>query len=206
MDMDADVLEVIEQDRAVVVVRAGSVADPVALTKLCVEAGIRCIEFTFSIANAPEVIRAATKAGAGALVGAGTVMRTAQARAAIEAGARFLVSPVCKPELLGSVPTFLGGFSPTEIVAAAEAGAAAVKLFPAGIGGPSYLRELRGPFPELSLLPSGGVDVSNARAYLDAGATAVYAGSSVAPASAVASGDHVEIARRLDEFAAALDR
>jgi 2-dehydro-3-deoxyphosphogluconate aldolase/(4S)-4-hydroxy-2-oxoglutarate aldolase len=206
MDMDADVLEVIEQDRAVVVVRAGSVADPVALTKLCVEAGIRCIEFTFSIANAPEVIRAATKAGAGALVGAGTVMRTAQARAAIEAGARFLVSPVCKPELLGSVPTFLGGFSPTEIVAAAEAGAAAVKLFPAGIGGPSYLRELRGPFPELSLLPSGGVDVSNARAYLDAGATAVYAGSSVAPASAVASGDHDEIARRLDEFAAALDR
>jgi 2-dehydro-3-deoxyphosphogluconate aldolase / (4S)-4-hydroxy-2-oxoglutarate aldolase len=206
MDMDADVLEVIEQDRAVVVVRAGSVADPVALTKLCVEAGIRCIEFTFSIANAPEVIRAATKAGAGALVGAGTVMRIAQARAAIEAGARFLVSPVCKPELLGSVPTFLGGFSPTEIVAAAEAGAAAVKLFPAGIGGPSYLRELRGPFPELSLLPSGGVDVSNARAYLDAGATAVYAGSSVAPASAVASGDHDEIARRLDEFAAALDR
>jgi 2-dehydro-3-deoxyphosphogluconate aldolase/(4S)-4-hydroxy-2-oxoglutarate aldolase len=79
-----------------------------------------------------------------------------------------------------------------------------VKLFPARLGGPSYLRDLRGPFPGVSFVPSGGIDESNAREFLEAGAVAVYAGSNLAPAEAVATGDHDEIARRARAFLKAL--
>jgi 2-dehydro-3-deoxyphosphogluconate aldolase/(4S)-4-hydroxy-2-oxoglutarate aldolase len=79
-----------------------------------------------------------------------------------------------------------------------------VKLFPAGVGGPRYLRDLRGPFPEADFIPSGGITEENARDFLDAGAIAVYAGSRLVPPELVASGDHDEVARRAHAFVAAL--
>jgi 2-dehydro-3-deoxyphosphogluconate aldolase/(4S)-4-hydroxy-2-oxoglutarate aldolase len=123
--------------------------------------------------------------------------------------ARFVVSPAFVPELVAAcreedVPVFLGALTPSEVHAAWAAGATAVKLFPAGVGGPRYLEQLRGPFPDIAFIPSGGIDERSAREYLDAGAVAVYAGSSLAPAALVAAGDHEEIAQRAHAFVASL--
>jgi 2-dehydro-3-deoxyphosphogluconate aldolase/(4S)-4-hydroxy-2-oxoglutarate aldolase len=202
-----DVLDAIRSDRAVAVIRGERVADPVRLAATLAAAGIRAIEFTFTIPDVLAAIEAA--AGSGALVGAGTVRDERQARDALSAGARFLVSPACVEEVAvvareAGVPVFLGALTPTEVDTALKAGTSAVKLFPAGVGGPGYLRDLRGPFPDAAFVPSGGVTVENARAFLDAGAVAVYAGSSLAPPELVATGDHEEIRRRAHAFIAAL--
>ena len=203
-----DVLDVIRSDRAVAVIRGERIADPAALAETLAGAGIRSIEFTFTIPDVLAAIGAA--AGSGAVVGAGTVRNGQQAREALAAGAQFLVSPACVIEVArvageAGVPAFLGALTPTEVDAALEAGTRAVKLFPAGLGGPRYLRDLRGPFPDVDFIPSGGVTEENAREFLDAGAIAVYAGSGLAPADLVASGDLEEIERRTHAFVAALN-
>ncbi len=188
-------------------IRAERVADPAGLAQTLARAGIRSVEFTFTIPSALDAIEAA--AATDAVVGAGTVRDAQQARDAIAAGARFVVSPACVPELVdvcraGGVPVFLGALTPTEVHEAAAAGATAVKLFPAGLGGPRYLTDLRGPFPDVDFLPSGGIDDRNAREFLEAGALAVYAGSGLAPPELVAAGDHEEIDRRAHAFVASL--
>ena len=202
-----DVLDAIRSDRAVAVIRGERVADPVRLAATLAGAGIRAIEFTFTIPDVLAAIEAV--AGSGALVGAGTVRDERQARDALSAGARFLVSPACVEDVAlvareAEVPVFLGALTPTEVDTALKAGTSAVKLFPAGIGGPGYLRDLRGPFPDAAFVPSGGVTVENARAFLEAGAIAVYAGSRLAPPELVATGEHEEIGRRAHAFVAAL--
>jgi 2-dehydro-3-deoxyphosphogluconate aldolase / (4S)-4-hydroxy-2-oxoglutarate aldolase len=202
-----DVLATIRSDRAVAVIRGERVADAAGLAETLADAGIRSIEFTFTIPDVLAAIEAA--AGSAAVVGAGTVRDDRQARDALSAGAQFIVSPACVPEVArvaveAGVPVFLGALTPTEIDAALKAGTSAVKLFPAGLGGPLYLRDLRGPFPHADFIPSGGVTVDNARGFLDAGAIAVYAGSSLAPPELVAAGDHDEIGRRAPAFLAAL--
>ncbi|MGH8874997.1 MAG: bifunctional 4-hydroxy-2-oxoglutarate aldolase/2-dehydro-3-deoxy-phosphogluconate aldolase [Acidimicrobiia bacterium] len=200
-----EVLDILREDRVVAVVRAPRVADPAGLAETLVTAGIRCMELTFTI---PDVLPAIEAASASkAVVGAGTVIRPEQAKAAVEAGARFIVSPVLAPSLVeaaGGLPVILGAFTPTEVLAAVEAAAAAVKIFPARVGGPAYLRDLLAPLPGTPLIPSGGIDESNARAFLEAGAVAVYAGSSLVPARAAATGDHDEIARRAAALVASL--
>jgi 2-dehydro-3-deoxyphosphogluconate aldolase/(4S)-4-hydroxy-2-oxoglutarate aldolase len=202
-----DVLDAIRSDRAVAVIRSERVSDPAGLAATLVDAGIRAIEFTFTIPAVLAAIEAATATDA--LVGAGTVRDEQQARDALSAGAHFLVSPACVHEVArvareAEVPVFLGALTPSEIDAAVKAGTSAVKLFPAGIGGPGYLRDLRGPFPDVDFIPSGGMTAENAGAFLEAGAVAVYAGSSLAPPELVAAGDHEEIGRRAQAFAATL--
>jgi 2-dehydro-3-deoxyphosphogluconate aldolase/(4S)-4-hydroxy-2-oxoglutarate aldolase len=202
-----DVLSAIRSDRVVAVVRGQQVADPAALAKTLAGAGIRAIEFTFTIPGVLAAIEAA--AASGAIVGAGTVRDEGQARDALAAGARFLVSPACVPEVArvaheAGVPVFLGALTPTEVDSALKAGTTAVKLFPAGVGGPRYLRDLRGPFPTAEFVPSGGVTEQNAREFLDAGAVAVYAGSGLLPPDLVASGDLEDVERRAHAFVAAV--
>lgn len=202
-----DVLTAIRSDRAVAVIRGERVADPAALAETLAEAGIRAVEFTFTIPAVLSAIEAARRSGA--LVGAGTVLDERQALDALAAGAQFLVSPACVAEVAqvareAGVPVFLGALTPTEVAAAVNAGTTAVKLFPAGLGGPRYLRDLRAPFSEVELIPSGGVTEQNAREFLEAGAAAVYAGSSLAPPELVAAGAHDEIGRRAHAFVAAL--
>lgn len=203
-----DVMSTIRTDRAVAVVRATTVPDPVGLARTLEESGIHCVEFTFTIDGVLDTIAAV--ADAGIAVGAGTVFEPAQARDAVAAGARFVVSPVLARDLVAAVPSHvpvvLAGFSPTELNGAMSAGAAAVKLFPARVGGPRYVRDLLGPLPHLPVIPSGGVGVSNACAFLEAGAVAVYAGSSVAPAAAVESADHASIGENARELVAAVHR
>jgi 2-dehydro-3-deoxyphosphogluconate aldolase/(4S)-4-hydroxy-2-oxoglutarate aldolase len=203
-----DVFAAIRADRVVAVVRAERVPDPAALAAALAAGGIRCVEFTFTTRGVLDAIAGAAGVP-NSIVGAGTVMNAHQARDAVEAGARFVVSPACIPELappcreLG-VPLFLGALTPTEVASASAAGATAVKLFPAGIGGPSYLKHLRGPFPDVLFVPSGGVNDHNAREYLAAGAVAVYAGSNLAPPELVEHGEHDEITRRAHAFVDAL--
>jgi 2-dehydro-3-deoxyphosphogluconate aldolase / (4S)-4-hydroxy-2-oxoglutarate aldolase len=204
-----NVLDAIRSDRCVAVIRARRVADPVGLASTLARAGIRAVELTFTIPGVLAAIETATAADSGAIIGAGTVRDERQARAAVAAGAQFLVSPACVAEV-GSVareaglPVFLGALTPTEVDAAVKSGTTAVKLFPAGVGGPRYLKDLRGPFPEVDFIPSGGVNEQNARDFLAAGALAVYAGSSLAPPELVEAGDHEEIGRRAHAFAAAV--
>jgi 2-dehydro-3-deoxyphosphogluconate aldolase/(4S)-4-hydroxy-2-oxoglutarate aldolase len=203
-----DVMEVVRADRIVAVVRAERVADPPGLAAALAGAGVRCVEFTFTIAGVLEALKAAA-GNSDAVIGAGTVLHADQARAAIDAGARFVVSPAARTGLAdlcreAGVPLFLGALTPTEVAAALDEGAAAVKLFPAGLGGPHYLEDLRGPFPCVSFLPSGGVDEGNARDYLDAGATAVYAGSSLVPPELAVAGKNEEVRQRAARFAAAV--
>ena len=102
------------------------------------------------------------------------------------------------------IPLFPGALTPTEVAAAMDLGAAAVKIFPAGRFGPPYLKDLRGPYPHIPLLPSGGINEDNAAEYLAAGALAVCAGTSVVPPAAVAAGDWAEITARASRFAAAI--
>lgn len=115
-------------------------------------------------------------------VGAGTVLTIDAARRAVDAGAAFLVAPHVDPEVVAwtagrGIPMFPGAATPTEVLAAWRAGAAGVKVFPASVVGPAFVRELRGPLPDIPLLPTGGVTVDNAAAYIEAGAAAVGIGS-----------------------------
>jgi 2-dehydro-3-deoxyphosphogluconate aldolase / (4S)-4-hydroxy-2-oxoglutarate aldolase len=201
-----DVMETIRAERVVAVVRAGTIPNPAELSKALGAGGISCVEFTFTT---PGVLDAIEAAAHGSLVGAGTVTDAAQAEAAIAAGARFVVSPTLATEVVdpcraAGIPAFLAAFTPTEVLSAVRAGAEAVKLFPARLGGPRYLSDLRAPFPDLSLIPSGGINEGNVYEYLEAGAVAVFAGSSLVPARVVETGDHDEIRRRAESFIAAV--
>lgn len=146
-------------------------------------AGIPAFEVTLQGPAAFDAIRALrAKLGDRLLVGAGTVLDVAGATDAVDAGAEFLVMPVTDLEVIGwaverGVPVFPGALSPTEVLTAWRAGASAVKLFPASAGGPTLVRELRGPFPDIPLMPTGGVTADNARALIDAGAVAVGVGT-----------------------------
>lgn len=144
--------------------------------------GIRAYEVTLTTPDALEAIAALARRGdPRLLVGAGTVLDVASAEAAVAAGAAFLVSPTFEPAVVAwaverEIPVIPAGFSPTEILAAWRAGASAVKVFPASALGPSFVREMRGPLPEIPLLPTGGLNLDNGPAFLAAGAVAIGIG------------------------------
>lgn len=169
--------------------------------RVLAESGVRFIEITCTVPDVMGVIER-LRGLEDATVGCGTVISVAQARSALNAGARFLVSPACIPELVtvarkADVPCVLGGLSPTEILRAWEAGAAQVKVFPVGrVGGPAYLHELAGPYPTLRMMPSGGIGLDEVSAYKLPCVASIALGSELAPAAAIASGDWDEIKRR----------
>ncbi|RZS43559.1 2-dehydro-3-deoxyphosphogluconate aldolase/(4S)-4-hydroxy-2-oxoglutarate aldolase [Herbihabitans rhizosphaerae] len=200
-----DLLGELRTRRALCIVRAPAVPDPVGLTGTLVDAGLPMIEIAFTTPNAPRVIEQASTVD-GALIGAGTVMTAAMARDAVNAGARYLLTPGLRDDVaeeaerLG-IPVVLGAFTPTEVADAMDIGAAAVKVFPAARLGPAYFRDLRGPYPDVPLVASGGVNAGNAAAYLAAGAIAVTAGSGVVPPDLT---DLDRIRLRASEFVAAV--
>lgn len=207
-DATTGILDALAADRVLCIVRANQVADPVAVAGALAGAGIRLVEFTFTIPGVLDVIEAAADAP-GSIIGAGTVLTAAHARDAVSAGARFLVTPDVRPEvasaaLAAGVPVFMGALTPTELSRAFNLGAAAAKVFPARIGGPSYVRDLLGPFPEARLIPTGGVNAANARTFLEAGALAVGAGTDVVRPDLVVQGDHAAIGERARAFIEAL--
>jgi 2-dehydro-3-deoxyphosphogluconate aldolase/(4S)-4-hydroxy-2-oxoglutarate aldolase len=184
----------IRAQRLIVVLRRIEPVDRlVGLVDELVEAGARIFEITFDAPSAANDVRAvrahlASRAHGGPfLVGAGTVTRADQLEVAVAAGADFGVAPLLDPDLVAAatelgLPFVPGALTPTEIARAWTAGATLVKVFPASAVGPSFVRELRGPMPEVGLVPTGGVDGSNAAAFLEAGAAAVGIGSALTKA------------------------
>jgi 2-dehydro-3-deoxyphosphogluconate aldolase / (4S)-4-hydroxy-2-oxoglutarate aldolase len=153
------------------------------------DAGPRIFEVTFDAPSAADdVVALRAQLADGALVGAGTLLTVESLSAAIEAGADFGVSPLHNFALVeaaveAGLPFIPGALTPTEMRSAWSAGATFVKLFPASAVGPQFVRELRGPLPEIELIPTGGIDAGNAAAYLDAGAVAVGVGGALVRAS-----------------------
>lgn len=182
--------------RLVAVIRAERPADALFAACAMAAAGVRGIEITFTVPDAAASIREAIAAlPPGVVVGAGTVLTESQAFDALQAGAQFLVSPVGDQWLVrighahGALVA-IGGLTPTEIVAAARAGADYVKVFPGeSLGGPAYIKHLRGPLPDISLMVTGGVTRENAAAYLAAGAQSVGLGSDLMPKAMIRDQD-----------------
>jgi 2-dehydro-3-deoxyphosphogluconate aldolase / (4S)-4-hydroxy-2-oxoglutarate aldolase len=169
----------------VAILRGRSPAHLDAVLDVLVEAGIRSLEITLTTPDALLAVRrAVARFGSSAAIGAGTVRTVADVSAAVSSGAAYLVSPHTDVELAAAarslgVAYLPGAFTPTEIVAAMAAGATAVKLFPARLGGPRYLRDIREPLPDVPIVPTGGVSAENAAEWFAAGAVAVGAGGSL---------------------------
>lgn len=197
----------LRRERAVAVVRAPHYAHGALIAAALARSGVSIVEFTLTGDNALDAITQA-RGETDAIVGAGSVVDSASARRAVDAGAQFVVCPAGVRGVVGtevSVPVLLAGFTSTEVLAAHELTGAPVKVFPASVGGPSYLRALSAPLPQVDLMPSGGVDVSNAADYLRAGAVAVNIGGSLCPVEAVTSGDADTLTRRAKDLRAAID-
>jgi 2-dehydro-3-deoxyphosphogluconate aldolase/(4S)-4-hydroxy-2-oxoglutarate aldolase len=191
--------ESILKTRVVAVVRLERYDQALAVAQALLEGGISVLEFTLTGAGALDAITSTRAAlGDAAQIGVGTVLAAEAAEAAIAAGAQFAVTPAVRPAVVAAckargVPCLCGALTPTEVLAAHEAGADMIKIFPARAVGPQYLRDLLAPLPGLLLVPTGGIDAANARAYLDAGATAVGIGGKLVAADAVARGDWARI-------------
>lgn len=181
-------LSAIAREKAIMVVRAPNPEAAEAAIGAAVEGGMRVIEVTFTVPGAVEIIRKLA-ADPRLIVGAGTVLRVEEARASLQAGARFIVSPglddAVVEYVVGADALMLPGvFTPTEVLRALQLGVPGVKLFPADRAGPEHLKALRGPLPDLQVVPSGGVNAGNARAWLEAGAVAVGLAGSLSPSTA----------------------
>jgi 2-dehydro-3-deoxyphosphogluconate aldolase/(4S)-4-hydroxy-2-oxoglutarate aldolase len=183
----------------VAVIRSTSSDQLVDVARALFEGGVDVLEVTFTVPRALEIISALHKAlGDKVLLGAGTVLDPETARAAFLAGAEFLVSPTVNLDVikLGNRYDKLvmpGAFTPTEILTAWEAGAQIIKVFPADIGGPAYLKTLHGPLPQVRLLPTGGVNLDTIADFLKAGACAVGLGGALVEPKAVQAGDMARI-------------
>ena len=202
----------IEQLGVVAVIRLRDPGKLRAVVDAIVAGGVRALEVTMTVPGAVELIRGlAPTLPEGFLLGAGTVIDAETARAVVDAGAQFVISPVFKREVIiacheQGVPVAPGCFTPTEILEAHEAGADIVKVFPATTLGPQYIRDVRAPLPQVKLMPTGGVSPDNAGDWIRAGAVAVAAGSSLLDAAAIESGRFEVItanARRFVENVAA---
>ncbi|MFI5980092.1 bifunctional 4-hydroxy-2-oxoglutarate aldolase/2-dehydro-3-deoxy-phosphogluconate aldolase [Streptomyces sp. NPDC051555] len=206
-DASAALVATLTADPVIAVVRAPRIPDAAALCEALAAGGIRTVELTFTTPGVGAHI--ARAAAAGHRVGVGTVLTADQAREAIAAGASFLVTPGLRPLVAAvaaeaGVPVVMGALTPSEVADALDLGAAAVKIFPAKTFGPGYFKDLHGPYPGAALVASGGVNATNAGAFLENGALGVCAGTDVVPPAAVEAGDWADITRRAAAFTAAL--
>ncbi len=193
----------------IAVVRAQRSDQVIPLSEALISGGVNAIEITMTTPDAIAAIRGARRTIADrALIGVGTVLDAATCRAAVEAGAEFVVSPICRSELVAIAhaadrPIMLGAYTPTEAQLAHEAGADFIKIFPADTLGPGYMKSLRAPLPHLRLVPTGGVDVHNVGDFLKAGCAALGIGSSLVSAKILQAADWPALTRKAAEFVAA---
>jgi 2-dehydro-3-deoxyphosphogluconate aldolase/(4S)-4-hydroxy-2-oxoglutarate aldolase len=195
-DARADVVSAIEAAGVVAVIRIKEPDKLRPVIDAVAEGGVRALEVTMTVPGAVDMIRRlAPVLPAGFLLGAGTVLDPGTAALVIDAGAQFVVSPVFRRPLINAchsrgVPAIPGCFTPTEILEAWDAGADVVKVFPATALGPAFFRDVRGPLPQVKLMPTGGVTVENAGEWIRAGAVAVGVGTALLDAGAIAAGDY----------------
>jgi len=197
------VLDELRQAAVIAVLRSRTASDAIEVARLLAEAGVTALEITFTTPSADTVIsKLVDELDGRVLVGAGTVLNTALADAALAAGAQFLVSPGMPEDAqsvfdrCGSVPFIPGVLTPTELMGAVARGAEAVKVFPASLVGPGYLSALRDPFPDTALIPTGGIDAVQAPAWIAAGALAVGIGGSLSPRALTSDADRVALLER----------
>ena len=185
----------------IAVVRTSSTEQVLPVCEALLAGGVIALEITFTVPNALEAIRqASARFGPDALIGAGTVLNAEMTRTAIYAGAKFIVSPITRAEIVtaaheASVPAMLGAYTPTEAQTAHEAGADFIKLFPADKLGPSYVKSLRAPLPHLKIVPTGGVDLNTAADFLKAGCAALGVGGSLLTAEILKTANWSELTR-----------
>lgn len=198
-------LDRVLQSGIVAVIRSSDVA-VLGVAEALVAGGVDVVEITFTVPRADVVVaRLAEQMGDRALVGAGTVLDAETARIAILAGAKFVVTPVVSLGVIElcrryGVPVFCGAFTPTEVLTAWQAGADIVKVFPAEIGGPAHLKALRGPLPQIRLMPTGGVNLQTAAEFLRAGACALGVGGALVDERTIAAREFERITSLARQF------
>lgn len=199
----------LEETRIVAILRRTDASKAIETTRAILAGGVRAIEVTCDSDGVLDMIRAISgEFGDRMLVGAGTVLDLETAEAALDAGARYIVSPHTDATLIGTlagrgIPVIPGAFTPTEALTAWRAGAVVVKLFPAGPVGPGHLKDLRGPLRQIPFLPTGGVTLGNATAFIAAGAWGLGIGSALVDGPLVAAGRFEELTQRAAGFIAA---
>lgn len=201
-----DILRQLVDPGIIAVVRARKASQTMPIAEALLAGGVVAIEVTMTTPDAIAAIREASdELGDRALLGVGTVLDATTCRTAIAAGAQFVVSPICRPELAhianaAQRAVMLGAYTPTEAQLAHEVGADFVKVFPADGLGPRYIRALRAPLPHLKMVPTGGVDLNTIGDFFKAGCAAVGAGSSLITKEILETEDWAELTRRAAEF------
>jgi 2-dehydro-3-deoxyphosphogluconate aldolase / (4S)-4-hydroxy-2-oxoglutarate aldolase len=203
-------LERIQSLGMLAVIRGPSPELTIKIVEALVRGGVTGIEITYSTPNAEEVVRTLSSQFAEKIVlGMGTLTHPAQAVTARAAGASFLVSPVCDRELVLAMAStglavMAGALTPTEVLSAHQAGSDVVKIFPGSLTGPGYIKALKGPFPHIAMMPTGGVSLNNLQDWFSAGVFAVGAGSELCPPDLARAGKFDQITEKASEFTRAV--
>lgn len=207
-----DQIQLISESGVIAIVRFDRSEELVEVARAVRAGGVRAIEFTMTTPNALDIIAQAVREfGDEVLLGAGTVLDPETARAAILAGAEFIVAPTLNPRVIEvahrySKTVIPGAFTPTEILTAWECGADFVKVFPAEFGGPAYIKAVRAPLPQVRLIPVGGVSLETVEDFIRAGCAAVAVGSHLVKKSAIAARNFNELTELARQFVAAVNQ
>ncbi|OGO60062.1 MAG: 2-dehydro-3-deoxyphosphogluconate aldolase [Chloroflexi bacterium RBG_19FT_COMBO_49_13] len=202
----AEVLEKVKELGLLAVIRGPSAELTVKMVEALVAGGVLGIEITYSTPNAEEVVRTLSRMfGNSIVLGMGTLTKPEQAHSAKQAGANFIVSPVCEASLVKSMVecgllTMAGALTPTEVLHTYNLGVDVIKIFPGSLGGPAYIKALKGPFPYIPMMPTGGVSAANVAEWFSTGVVAVGAGSELCPPQLAKDGKFDEITKRAAEF------
>lgn len=194
------------------VIRGPSPELTLKMVEALIAGGVRGIEITYSTPNAPQVVKTLTQQyGDDILLGMGTLTEVEHAAQALQAGASFLVSPHCEKALAEAMlatglPVMIGALTPTEVIQAYRLGSDVVKIFPGSLVGPDYIKALKGPFPYIPMMPTGGVSVENVAAWFKAGVFAVGAGSNLCPTAWAKEGRFADITATARLFVEAVNQ
>jgi 2-dehydro-3-deoxyphosphogluconate aldolase/(4S)-4-hydroxy-2-oxoglutarate aldolase len=199
-------LSKILEHKIVVIIRGANPGDVLKIASALHEGGIRILEITFNSPNALSVVNElSTQMGEELLIGMGTVLDATTAKDAISAGAKFIISPTLNLKTIqatkknGAV-SIPGAFTATEILSAYEQGGDIIKVFPASVS-PNYIRDLHGPFPQIPLMPTGGINIENIEEYLKAGSVAVGIGSALVDSKQEVTKEYLkQLTEKADEF------
>ncbi|AKC81753.1 2-dehydro-3-deoxyphosphogluconate aldolase [Verrucomicrobia bacterium IMCC26134] len=206
----AAILQKLSTEKVIALIRADNPSGLLDCAKALAEGGLTSIELTMTTPGAIRLLEKATVEMPEFLFGLGTVLDAETARAGILAGARFIVTPALRPDVITlcqrySVPVFSGALTPTEVVNAWECGADAAKIFPAEFFGPSYIKSLKAPLPQIEFVPTGGVTADNVGDFIRAGAFATAAGSSLVEAKAFKEKNWAAVTAKARAFVAAVN-
>lgn len=207
----AEILQRLKAVKVIALIRADSSNSLVDCARALSAGGLNAIELTMTTPGAIDMVAKVSRELPDLLLGLGTVLDGATARAGIAAGAKFIVTPAVRPEVIAvckelGVPVLAGALTPTEACNAWDLGADVIKIFPAEFFGPAYIKSLKAPFPKMEFLPTGGVTPETVGSFLKAGAFATAAGSALVSAAALKAGDWAAITARAREFVQAANR